>query len=160
MRHRIASLVFVAFVLLMAYAVGAAYVEAFVNYPLWSILGPTEAWLPYHRALGPRVIVVLAIPAVLLTLGANALVLIFRLPAVPRWMPWATLVSLLVIAASTITIQVPIQTQFDTSFHQAALDRLIWTSFWFREVPGTAGFVLVAWMLYSVVRATHGVSKL
>ena len=65
--------VFIAFVVLTFYSLGAGYLESFVNYPLWHIIGTTDRWVVYHQALGPRVIVVLAIPALVLSLSANVL---------------------------------------------------------------------------------------
>ena len=63
--------VFIAFIVLTFYGLGAGYLESFVNYPLWHIIGGTDRWVAYHEALGPRVVVVLAIPALALSLIAN-----------------------------------------------------------------------------------------
>jgi hypothetical protein len=91
--------VFIAFIVLTFYGLGAGYLESFVNYPLWHIVGTTDRWVDYHQALGGRVLVVLAIPALALALIANGLLFVRRPPAVPVWTVVATL-SLLVVAAA------------------------------------------------------------
>jgi hypothetical protein len=91
--------VFIAFIVLTFYGLGAGYLESLVNYPLWHIVGTTDRWVDYHQALGGRVLVVLAIPALALALIANGLLFVRRPPAVPVWTVVATL-SLLVVAAA------------------------------------------------------------
>ena len=77
--------VFIAFIVLTFYGLGAGYLESFVNYPLWHIIGESDRWVAYHEALGPRVVFVLAIPALALSLIANVLLFVRRPPAVPAW---------------------------------------------------------------------------
>ena len=38
------SAVFAGFVILTFYSLGAGYLEGFVNYPLWHIIGATDGW--------------------------------------------------------------------------------------------------------------------
>ena len=128
--------VFIAFIGLTFYGLGAGYLESFVNYPLWHIIGETDRWVAYHEALGPRVVVVLAIPALALSLIANVLLFVRRPPAVPAWTVAATLSLLLVSTASTFAIQIPIQMALDVAYDRAALDHLIWSSLWLRDIPG------------------------
>jgi hypothetical protein len=143
--------VFTAFIVLTFYSLGAGYLESFVNYPLWHIIGQTERWPTYHQALGPRVVVVLAIPAIALSLIANALLWFSRPPAVPAWTVAATLVLLLVASVSTFAIQIPIQMTLDVAYDRAAVDRLITSSLWLRDVTGGLRAAIAAGMLYVVV---------
>jgi hypothetical protein len=143
--------VFIAFIALTFYGLGAGYLESFVNYPLWYVLGETDRWVAYHQALGPRVVVVLAIPALVLSLIANTLLFVRRPPAVPAWTVAATLSLLLVGTVSTFAIQIPIQTALDVAYDRAALDRLISSSLWLRDVPGGMRAVIAAYMLHLVV---------
>lgn len=145
-----ATPVFVAFIALTFYGLGAGYLESFVNYPLWYVLGETDRWVAYHQALGPRVGLVLAIPALALSLIANALLFVRRPPAVPAWTVAATLALLLLATASTIAIQIPIQATLGVAYDRAALDRLISSSLWLRDVPGGMRAVIAAYMLYLV----------
>ena len=137
--------VFAGFVILTFYSLGAGYLEGFVNYPLWHIIGATDRWVDYHQALGPRVIVVLAVPALLLSLIANALLFFRRPMAVPQWTVVVTLMLLLVAIVSTIAIQIPIEIQLDRAYDRAAVYRLMTTSLWLRDVPGgVRALILVA----------------
>jgi hypothetical protein len=49
---------------LVFYANGAAFIESFVNYPSWHLIG-NDAFLSYHKFIGPRVITFLVVPALL-----------------------------------------------------------------------------------------------
>jgi hypothetical protein len=146
--------VFIAFIVLTFYGLGAGYLESFVNYPLWYILGETDRWVAYHQALGPRVVVVLAIPVLALSLIANVLLCIFRPPALPTWTIATTLLLLLVGIVSTLVIQIPIQMALDVAYDRAAIDRLISSSLWLREIPGGLRAAIAAYMLYLVLPAS------
>ena len=52
---------------LVFYGNGAAFVESFVNYPSWHLIGANE-FTAYHAFIGPRVIAFLVAPAVTGTL--------------------------------------------------------------------------------------------
>jgi hypothetical protein len=146
--------VFIAFIVLTFYGLGAGYLESFVNYPLWYILGETDRWVAYHQALGPRVVVVLAIPVLALSLIANVLLCVFRPPALPTWTIATTLLLLLVGIVSTLVIQIPIQMALDVAYDRAAIDRLITSSLWLREIPGGLRAAIAAYMLYLVLPAS------
>ena len=63
---------------LVFYGNGAAYIESFVNYPSWHLIG-NDAFLNYHKFIGPRVIAFLVVPAVLGTVFT--IVLLWSRPA-------------------------------------------------------------------------------
>ena len=152
------TFVFTAFVVLTFYSLGAGYLESFVNYPLWHIIGETDQWVAYHQALGPRILVVLAIPGLALSLIANVLLFFFRPVAVPPWTIAVTLALLLVATVSTMVIQIPIQMKLDVAYDAAALDRLITSSLWLRDVLGGARAATVAYMLHLVVSSSAHVA--
>ena len=154
-RRRGPAMVFTAFVILTFYSLGAGYVESFVNYPLWHVIGSTDRWIDYHRALGPRIIVVLAIPALALSLAANLLLLFFRPRAVPMWSIVTALVLLIVAAVSTMTVQIPIQAKLDAGYDRAAVDTLMATSLWLRDVTGGLRAAIVAYMVHLSVSAAQ-----
>jgi hypothetical protein len=145
--------VFIAFIVLTFYGLGAGYLESFVNYPLWYILGETDRWVAYHQALGPRVVVVLAIPVLALSLIANVLLCIFRPPALPTWTIATTLLLLLVGVVSTLVVQIPIQMALDVAYDRAAIDHLISSSLWLRDIPGGLRAAISAYMLHLVLSA-------
>ena len=146
-----ATAVFMAFIALTFYGLGAGYLESFVNYPLWYIVGESDRWVEYHQALGPRVVVVLAIPALVLSLVTNALLFLRRPPVVPAWTVTATLSLLLVGTVSTLAIQLPLQTALDVAYDRTAIDRLISSSLWLRDIPGGMRAAIAAYMLHLVV---------
>jgi hypothetical protein len=142
--------VFSAFVVLTLYSVGAGYLESFVNYPLWHVLGTSDAWVAYRQVLGPRVLIVLALPALASLITSVALFFV-RPPSVPGWTVAATSALLLVAFVSTLAIQLPIQSRLDVAYDRAAVDWLMTTSLWLRDVPGGITVAIVAYMLHRVV---------
>jgi hypothetical protein len=142
---------FVIFIVLTFFTLGAGYLESFVNYPLWHIIGESDRWTEYHRALGPRIAVVLAIPVLILSPIANVLLFFVRPASIPPWTIWATLVLLLVAIVSTLAIQIPIQMQLDAAYDRAAVDRLISTSLWLRDLVGGGRAIIAAYMLRRVL---------
>ena len=79
------------------------------------------------------------------------MLLVRRPPAVPIWTVAATLALLLVGAASTLAIQIPIQMALDVAYDRAAVDGLIWSSLWLRDIPGGIRAALAAYMLSLVI---------
>lgn len=143
---------FIFFTALTFYTLGAGYLESFVNYPVWYILGPSDQWIPYHVALGSRVIWVLAFPTLVLSLISNVLLLFFRPPAVGWWLVWCALLLLLVGILSSVFIQIPLQMQLDKGYNKVLVDHLISTSFWLRELMAAIRCGLVAYMVYCIIK--------
>jgi hypothetical protein len=139
---------FILFVMVVMYSTGAGFVESFVNYPLWHIIGPTNVWIDYHQALGAKIIVTLAIPSLLISLTLNVWLFFKRPAAVPRWTVWACLILLLIACISSATIQIPIQAQLDSGYDKALVDKLIVSGFWLRDFVGILRLPLVAYMMY------------
>jgi hypothetical protein len=137
--------IFVLAFALVYYGNGAAFVESFVNYPSWHLIG-TDTFLAYHRFIGPRVIAFLVAPAVLGTVLTMVL-LRFRPAAIPLWSVWVAILLQIVVWVSTATIQVPIQLQLGAQGASAALlERLIETNWWLRRLPYGACAALFLWM--------------
>ena len=137
--------IFVIAFALVFYGNGAAFVESFVNYPSWHLIGSDE-FVAYHRFIGPRVLTFLVAPALLGTLF-TVLMLWARPAAIPLWAVWAAIAAQVVVWVSTATIQVPIQLQL--SAHGLSLElveRLIETNFWLRRIPYAVCAGLFLWM--------------
>ena len=137
--------IFVIAFALVFYGNGAAFIESFVNYPSWRLIG-SEEFVAYHRFISPRVLTFLVAPALL---GAvfTVLMLWARPAAIPLWAVWAAIAGQAVVWVSTATIQVPIQLQL--SAHGLSLeliDRLITTNFWLRRIPYAFSAGLFLWM--------------
>ena len=94
---------------LVFYGMGASFVESFVNYPTWRLIGANE-FRAYHQALGPLVIGYMVIPMLITTI-LTILLLWFRPAPIPQWAIWLAVVLQLIIWVSTVAIQLPIQVQ-------------------------------------------------
>jgi hypothetical protein len=144
--------IFVLAFALVFYGNGAAFVESFVNYPSWYLIG-TDTFLTYHRFIGPRVIAFLVAPAVLGTV-LTIVLLRFRPAPIPRWSVWVAIFLQVVVWVSTATIQIPIQLQLGVQGASAPLlERLMETNWWLRRVPYAACAALFLWMATRAIAA-------
>ena len=130
---------------LVFYGNGAAFIESFVNYPSWHLIG-NDAFLNYHKFIAPRVIAFLVVPAVLGTVFT--ILLLWSRPAViPLWSVWVAILLQLVVWVSTATIQIPIQLQLAVQgASPALLERLMETNWWLRRIPYSVCAALFLWM--------------
>jgi hypothetical protein len=136
---------------LVFYGTGAAFVESFVNYPTWPLIGANE-FRAYHRAFGPLIISYMVIPLLVAT-ALTILLLWFRPASIPAWMVWLAIGLQLVVWVSTFTIQLPIQGQLSADgLSLPLIDRLRVTNFWFRRVPYMANAVLFLGMMSILLR--------
>lgn len=137
--------IFVIAFALVFYGNGAAFVESFVNYSSWHLIGSDE-FVAYHHFIGPRVLTFLVAPALLGTVF-TVLMLWARPAVIPLWAVWAAIAAQAIVWVSTATIQVPIQLQL--SAHGLSLElveRLIATNFWLRRIPYAVCAGLFLWM--------------
>lgn len=130
---------------LVFYGNGAAFVESFVNYESWHLIGETE-FITYHRFITTPVLMFLVAPALLGTLF-TVLLLWFRPVAVPLWAVWLAIGLQAIVWVSTATVQVPIQLQLSESgLSLPVIERLIETNFWLRRVPYATCAALFLWL--------------
>lgn len=135
---------------LVFYGTGAAFIESFVNYASWHLIGADE-FIAYHRFISPRVLTFLVAPLLLGT-GFTVLMLWSRPAAIPAWAVWAAIAAQAVVWVSTVTIQVPIQFQLsDHGLSVALIERLILTNFWLRRIPYAICAGLFLWMAAQVM---------
>lgn len=136
---------------LVFYGVGASFVESFVNYPTWRLIGANE-FRAYHQTLGPLVIGYMVIPILITTL-LTVLLLWFRPAPIPRWAIWLAIVLQLIPWVSTVAIQLPIQVQLSRDgLSLPLLERLIFTNWWLRKVPQIINAVLFFWLMSLLLR--------
>ena len=136
---------------LIFYGLGASFVESFVNYPTWRLIGSGE-FLSYNQALGPLVIGYMVVPMVLTTV-LTILLAWFRPPLIPRWAIWLSVVLQMIVWISTAAIQIPIQMQLGSSgLSLPLIDQLIVTNFWFRKIPQVLNILLFLWMMSLMLR--------
>ena len=137
---------------LIFYANGAGFIESFVNYPSWRLIGGDE-FLRYHQFIGPRVIAFLVAPAFAASLLTVAM-LRYRPAAIPLWAVWVAVALQVLIWVSSVTIQIPIQVELgSTGFSEERVARLITSNFWLRRIPNALAAVLFIWMMHKVVSA-------
>lgn len=131
---------------LVLYGTGASFVESFVNYPTWPLIGAAE-FRTYHRALSPLVIGYLVVP--MLAGTALTFLLVWSRPkAISRWAIWLSVVLQMIIWISTAAVQIPIQIQLSNDGLSLALvERLISTNLWLRKVPQILNVILFLWMM-------------
>ncbi|MFM9904411.1 MAG: hypothetical protein ACKVQJ_07570 [Pyrinomonadaceae bacterium] len=136
---------------LIFYGMGASFVESFVNYPTWHLIGAGE-FLAYHHAISPLVIGYMVIPMVVATV-LTILLVWFRPAPIPRWAIWLSVILQIVVWVSTATIQIPIQIQLSTTgLSLPLIDQLIFTNLWFRKVPQVINIFLFLWMMSLLLR--------
>ena len=128
------------------YGMGAAFVESFVNYPTWRLIGAAE-FQAYHQALSPLIIGFMVIP-VFVTIPLTALLLWKRPFQIPKWAIWLAILMQLAAAVSSVFVQIPIQVQLSSEgLSLELIDRLIITNFWLRRVPMLINSILFFWMM-------------
>ena len=138
---------------LVFYGTGAAFIEGFVNYASWDLIG-TDEFIAYHRFISPRVLTFLVAPLLLGT-AFTILMLWSRPAAIPAWAVWAAIAAQAIVWTSTITIQVPIQLQLsDRGLSVELVEHLIETNFWLRRIPYAVCAGLFLWMAAQVMGAT------
>ena len=146
---------FLATFCLIFYGMGASFVESFVNYPTWRLIGANE-FRAYHNALGPLVIGYMVIPMLVGTV-LSIVMLWVRPVQIPLWAILAAVILQLIIWVSTATIQLPIQFRLGADgLSIPAIERLIFTNLWFRKVPQVITSALFVWMMYTVLRERVG----
>jgi hypothetical protein len=136
---------------LVFYGMGASFVESFVNYPTWRLIGANE-FRAYHQALSPLIIGYMVIPMLIATL-LTALLLWFKPDTIPRWTIWFALVLQLIVWVSTASIQFPIQVQLSRDgLSLPLIERLIFTNWWFRKVPQIINAIVFLRMMSLLLR--------
>jgi hypothetical protein len=130
---------------LVFYTNGAGFIEGFVNYSSWHLIGEDE-FIAYHRFISPRVLAFLVAPALLST--AFTILMLWSRPAtIPAWPVWTAVAAQAVVWVSTATIQLPIQFQLtDQGLSVELIGRLIETNFWLRRIPFAICAGLFLWM--------------
>ena len=81
--------IFVIAFALVFYGNGAGFIESFVNYSSWHLIGEHE-FVAYHQFISPRVLSFLVTPALLGTVF-TILMLWARPATIPAWAVWAAI---------------------------------------------------------------------
>lgn len=138
---------------LVFYVAGAGFVESFVNYPTWRLIGAGEFKI-YHNTLSPLIIRFLVLPWVV-EIALNIVLIWLRPHVIPRGAIILALVFNLIALASTIFIQIPIQMELgENGLSLRAIDKLLETDP-IRVVPLILKTILYLWMMALVVRSAQ-----
>ena len=136
---------------LVFYGTGASFIESFVNYPTWPLVGADE-FRAFHRALSPLVVGYMVVPLLLAPVLTIAL-LWLRPAAIPRWAIALSIALQLVAWVSTFTIQIPIQMELSSGgLSLPLIERLIVTNWWLRRMPMLINSALFLWMMSLLLR--------
>ena len=148
---RLSNWLFLITFALAFYGMGASFVESFVNYPTWPLVGPNE-FRAFHQTLGPRIVRVLVIPLMVLTV-LTALLLWRRPAPIPRWAVLLSLAIQVMVWIATFSIHIPIQMELSANGQSLPLiDRLIVTNWWLRRIPHLINSGLFLWMMSLLLR--------
>jgi len=149
---------FLATFCLIFYGMGASFVESFVNYPTWPLIGANE-FRDYHRTLGSLIIGYMVIPMLVGTFLTFLLIWVRPKP-IPVWLVLLALALQLMNWISTATIQLPIQFQLSADgLSIPAIERLIFTNLWFRKIPQVIASALFIWMMHLVLRENNNLTR-
>jgi hypothetical protein len=148
---RLSIWLFLVTLALVFYNLGSTFIESFVNYPTWRLVGANE-FRAFHQAVGFLYIIYGVAPGVLATV-LTLLLLYFRPPAIPTWAILVAVGLQLVMWAFSVSIKIPIQMKLDKEgLSPSLINRLIVTNLWLRRLPTTANAVLFLWMASLLVR--------
>jgi hypothetical protein len=136
---------------LVFYGMGASFMESFVNYPTWPLIGANE-FRAYHQAASPLIIRYMVIPFLITTVFTVSLLWLRPVP-IPGWALWLSVALQLVAWISTAAIQLPIQWQLSRDgLSLPLIERLIFTNWWLRRVPNLINSFLFLWMMSLMLR--------
>lgn len=134
---------------LLFYVAGAAFVESFVNYPTWRLIGAAE-FKAYHNALSSGIIPFMVIPWFVEIISTFALMR-FRPHAVPLKAIVVSQILNLIALASSIFIQIPIQLNLGENGQSIPeIERLIATDP-IRWIPLILKMMIYLWLMLRVV---------
>ena len=144
-RLNVPTIIFLAAFVFTFYCLGASFVEGFVNYRTWGVIGPNE-FRQYHQELSPLIVRTMVIPIAIKSVLVITL-LWFRPDVFPRWAIWAAVVLEITNWTSSVTIQIPIQMQLSESgLSLVLLDELIRTD-WIRKISSITSALLFLWLM-------------
>ena len=138
---------------LALYVAGASFVQSFVNYPSWALIGPGE-FRAYHHQMESRIIPFMVIPWFVEIICIFALMwlrpLEVRLGAIVAVQAFN-----LIALASTILIQIPLQIELgDQGISPAVLERLIATDP-IRWISLVCKLALYLWIMLRLVNTPN-----
>jgi hypothetical protein len=152
-KNKISSIVFSVYILLAFYVFGGGIVNSLVSYRTWRWVGANE--FPKFHQIDSSLIIPLFVVFFFLSFIPQVLLFWVRPVIIPRWMVWLAFLFNLTVLISTITIQIPIQTELDKKFSLELIERLISTDMIYRRIPMFLLAITNFIMLYKVVKHSN-----
>lgn len=152
-RNRFSSILFSIYILLSFYVFGGGIVNSLVAYRTWRWVGAAE--FPKFHHVDSELIIPLFVIFFFISFIPQVLLFWFRPLVIPKWMIWIALLLNLIALVSTITIQIPIQTELDKSFSLELIEKLISTDMLYRKIPMFLLTIINFAMLYRVVKRSN-----
>ena len=150
--------IFVAYLVLTFYCLGAAVMNEFVEYQSWADLGPylsAADFAAWHVATAQYTVPFLTVPAVLLS-GVLVMLYWHLPPAIPRAALWLAVACHAVFWASTLFVQWPLEGALNQgSFSPDLMERLL-RSDWVRKALLLVEAPLAIYMAHRALRAVNG----
>jgi hypothetical protein len=146
---KLSSVVFSIYILLAFYVFGGGIVNSLVQYRTWRWVGENE--FPKFHQVDSSLIIPLFVIFFFISFIPQILLFWFRPVVIPRWLVGLALLCNVIALVSTITIQIPIQSELDKQFSMELIDRLISTDMIYRRIPMLIMAALNFTMLYKVV---------
>jgi hypothetical protein len=132
-RNKVSSIIFSIYILFSFYVFGGGIVNSLVAYRTWRWVGAEE--FPKFHHVDSKLIIPLFVVFFFLSFIPQILLFWFRPIAIPRWVIFLALLFNLITLISTVTIQIPIQTELDKAFSFDLIERLISTDMMYRRIP-------------------------
>ena len=142
--------VFITVFILTFYGLGASFVDHYVIYPTFPLIGENE-FTAYRAVFGPRILLFMVLPLILQTVF-SILLLWLRPKAIPLWTVLLVLACQLIRWSSTVFIQVPIQFQLNKGKNLELINTLMQTGM-IRTLSNVIGAAIIVWMLFAVLRS-------
>ncbi|MEO7394381.1 MAG: hypothetical protein ABIU11_05515 [Chitinophagaceae bacterium] len=152
-RNKFSSIVFSVYILLSFYVFGGGIVNSLVSYRTWRWVGEEE--FPKFHQVDSKLIIPLFVIFFFLSFFPQILLFWFRPAVIPKWMVWLAFLFNLIALISTVTIQIPIQTQLDKRLSLELIEKLISTDMIYRRIPMFLMAIINFTMLYIVVNRSN-----
>lgn len=156
-KNKISAIVFSVYILLAFYVFGGGIVNSLVAYRTWRWVGENE--FPKFHQVDSSLIIPLFVIFFFISFIPQILLFWYRPTIIPKWLVWLALLFNLIALISTVSIQIPIQSELDKKFSLVLIERLINTDFIFRRIPmlllAATNFV----MLYKAVTHSNNQSE-
>jgi uncharacterized BrkB/YihY/UPF0761 family membrane protein len=152
-RNKVSSIIFSIYILFSFYVFGGGIVNSLVAYRTWRWVGAEE--FPKFHHVDSKLIIPLFVVFFFLSFIPQILLFWFRPIAIPRWVIFLALLFNLITLISTVTIQIPIQTELDKAFSLDLIERLISTDMMYRRIPMFLLAITNFSMLYMVISRSN-----